>query len=268
MSAGAGADAAQAYVHWQWSHLCRGEFHECLARSADALRWLEGHPNLRLYLFAVTGASIALTWLGRWALAEEEGRKGVRAGEEFSDDSIVSMATWVIAMAYTAKGDLGRAIESAEHALQIAPTPGDRVWAGCVLALARCRAGHAGDSVAVLAQGVSALRAARFIWSEVCALWLAEAYKLTGDYESATRTLEELIANATRCGMKFHIGCAHRLLAEVALATNPTQAGEPLARPHLEESIAILEGIDAAHELALAREGYTRLQQRLDSGAP
>jgi tetratricopeptide (TPR) repeat protein len=267
-AAGDGDDAAQAYVHWQWSHLCRGEFHQSLARSADVLRSLAGRTNLRLYLFAVAGASIAYTWLGRWEQALEEGRKGLRAGEEFSDNSIVSMAAWTLAMAYTGKGDLALALEYGAHAVKIAPTPGDKVWASCVLAVARCRAGDPGNSIEVLAQGVSALRAARFVWSEVCALWLAEGYVLTGQYEQAAHALGELLAMATRCGMKFHIGCAHRLMAEIALTTNPSQAGEPLAASHFEQSIAILEEIDAAHELAVANAGYARLRHQLGPRSP
>jgi tetratricopeptide (TPR) repeat protein len=259
---GDGDDVAQAFVHWQWSHMCKGEFHQSLARSADVLRSLAGRTNLRLYLFAVTGASIAYTWLGRWEHAMDEAQKALRAGEEFSDNSVVSMAAWTLSMAYTAKGDLARALEYGEHAVRIAPTPGDKVWASCVLARARCQAGDPGDSLAVLAQGVSALRAARFIWSEVCALWLAEGYTLTGEYEKATPVLEELLAITTRCGMTFLIGCAHRLLAEIAIATNPIQAEEPFAAAHFEQSMAILGAIDAAHELALAQSGYARLSRK------
>ena len=266
-AAGNMEDAAQAYVHWQWSHLCAGELHQSLVRSDDALRSLEGRINLRLYLFAVAGASIAYTWLGRRDHAVREGEKALRTGQEFGDNSITSFASWTIAMAYTASGELARAVEYGERAVQIAPTPGDKAWASCVLAAARCPAGDAGNSVEILAQSVLALRAARFIWSEVCALWLGEAYWLSGEYEKATRTLDELLEIATRCGMKFHIGCAHRLLGEIALTTNPTQSEAPLAAPHFDKSIAILQEIGAENELALAHEGDGRLRRQLGTRA-
>ena len=62
--------------------------------------------------------------------------------------------------------------------------------------------------------------------------------------------------------MKFHLGSAHRLLGEIALTTNPTQVAEPLAAPHFEQSIAILQQINAENELALAYAGYGRLHQQ------
>ncbi len=62
--------------------------------------------------------------------------------------------------------------------------------------------------------------------------------------------------------MKFHIGSAHRLLGEIALCTNPAQIEGPLAAPHFEQSIAILQQIHAENELALAYAGYGRLYQQ------
>ena len=58
---------------------------------------------------------------------------------------------------------------------------------------------------------------------------------------------------ATRNGMRFHIGSAHRLLGEVAMHTDLAQAA-----PHFETSIAILRDIHAENELALAYAGYGR----------
>jgi len=48
------------------------------------------------------------------------------------------------------------------------------------------------------------------------------------------------------------------LLGEVALATNPAQVEAPLAAPHFEHSITILQQIHAENELALAYTGYGR----------
>jgi tetratricopeptide (TPR) repeat protein len=62
--------------------------------------------------------------------------------------------------------------------------------------------------------------------------------------------------------MKFHVGCAHRLLGEIALTINPAQEEEPLAAAHFEDSIAVLEEINAENELALAFAGYGRLHRQ------
>ena len=79
---------------------------------------------------------------------------------------------------------------------------------------------------------------------------------------NARQTLEELLELANRCGAKFYLGSAHRLLGEVALTTDPIQIAAPLAAPHFEHSIAILQQIHAENELALAYAGYGRLHQQ------
>jgi len=61
--------------------------------------------------------------------------------------------------------------------------------------------------------------------------------------------------------MKFFARCMHRLLGEVALASNPEQVIEPLAATHFEASIPILSHIKADDELALAYAGYGRLRK-------
>jgi tetratricopeptide (TPR) repeat protein len=52
------------------------------------------------------------------------------------------------------------------------------------------------------------------------------------------------------------------LLGEIALATNPAQREAPLAAPHFERGIAILQQIGAENELALTYAGYGRLHQQ------
>ena len=64
------------------------------------------------------------------------------------------------------------------------------------------------------------------------------------------------------CGVRFYGGFAQRLLGDIAMKTNPTQAGEPLAAPHFEKSIAIFKEIKAENELALAYAGYGRLHKQ------
>jgi tetratricopeptide (TPR) repeat protein len=85
---------------------------------------------------------------------------------------------------------------------------------------------------------------------------LAEGYLLTGDFNRATQTLEELLQLAERCGAKLHLAIAHRLLGEVALKTNPAEAA-----PHFEQAISIFREIKAENELALAYSGMGRLHK-------
>jgi tetratricopeptide (TPR) repeat protein len=147
-------------------------------------------------------------------------------------------------------------------AVQKAPTPADKIWAQAGLAWTWGRSGEPRRGLEFQAQAVSMHRAARCIWAELFTPFLGEGYYLAGEYDKAKQTLQELLEIAERWGMKFHIGCAHRLLGELALETNPTQIEEPLAAPHFEYSIAILQQIKAENELALAYAGYGRLYQQ------
>jgi tetratricopeptide (TPR) repeat protein len=188
----------------------------------------------------------------------EEGQEALRVGEEFSDNSIISFAAVTLSLAYTAQGDLVRAVEYGKLGVQKALTPTDKVLSQGSLAWAWCRGGEPRRGVEVLAQAVSMQRAARFIWGEQYTLFLGEGYWQAREYDRATQTLEELLEIAERCGMRFLLGSAHRFLGEIALHTNPAQVEAPLAAPHFERSIAVLHAINAVNELALAYAGYGR----------
>jgi tetratricopeptide (TPR) repeat protein len=62
--------------------------------------------------------------------------------------------------------------------------------------------------------------------------------------------------------MRLSLASAHRFLGEITLATNPAQRETPLAAPHFERSMAILQQIGVENELALAYAGYGRLHQQ------
>jgi len=258
-AAGNAEAAGQAYMIWEWSHLWRGDYEQVFALKDRTLASTEKHFNLRWYTLALYGASWASTCLGRWDEAVEHGQMGLRAGEEFSDNSVISYGAYTISCAYTSKGDLTRAIEYGELAVRKATTPSDRVWSQTFLAWAWCRAGEPRRGVEVLSQVVPITQAAHFVpFATFHTLWLCEGYWLTGEYDKATQTLDDLLEAAERCGMRFVIGSAHRLLGEIAL----TKDEVPTAATNFEKSTAILRAINAENELALAYAGYGRLQKR------
>jgi tetratricopeptide (TPR) repeat protein len=228
-----------------------------LTLEVQALRLLEERFNPRWYLFTVTGASLAHTWRGTWGAAVEEAEKALRLGTETADDGIFAFAAFVLSHAYTAKGDPERGLSYGALAVERAPTLGEKVWSQSFLAWAYCRSGRAREGIALLEPAVTMQRAGRFIWSEVCALLLGEAYWMAGDHDRAVRTLEEVLEIAGRCGMRYLVGSAHRLLAEVAMTTGAGPAAD-----HFEASIATLEAIKAENELALACAGHGRWHAR------
>jgi len=258
-AAGNAEDAGHAYAYLMLSHSDRGDYDRVLALKEDLLRTMEQRFNVRWYVRGLSGTQNACSYLGRWDEAVEEGKKALGVAEEFSDNSLISMAASHLSLAYSWKGDLGQAIEYGELAVQKAPTPGDKARSQRSLGWALCRAGEPNSGIELLTAAILPIfRAGGFMAFETpLRCYLGEGYWLAGEEEKARQTLEEGLEMAERCGARYHVGFAHRVLGEIAMKTNPAQA-----EPHLEKSIAVLREIKAENELALAYAGYGRLHKQ------
>ncbi len=263
-TSGSIGDAGYAYLLVEWSHLYNADYDLSIAFKKDALRRIDKRICPRWYIWALCGASWAYSKLGRWNAAVEEGLKALRVAKEISDNSLISFSGWIISLPYTLKGDLARALEYGEMAVQKAPTPADAVWAQGPLARALCRAGKQKKGIEILTTTVSILQSGRFMPAALPhTTWLGEGYCLAGEHEKARQTLEEFLEVAERCGARYYLGSSHRLLGQISMKTNPAQIEKPLASPHFEKSIAILRDIKAENELALAYGDYGRLHKQL-----
>jgi len=219
---------------------------------------MEHQLNLRFHTYALSLASRAYACLGRWNEAAEEGQKALSVAEEFSDNSLISWSASNLSISYTWRGDLARAVECGELAVQKAPTPVDKAFAQRSLGWAWCRSGETTRGIEFLTTVLPILRAGRFIPTEIPLMcFLGEGYWLAGENDKARQTLEKGLEMAESYEMRYYVGFTRRLLGEIALKTNPTQAA-----PHFEISIAILREIKAENELALAFVGYGRLYKQ------
>jgi class 3 adenylate cyclase len=122
-------EAGYAYVFLAFSHFDRGDYDRVLAIKEDVLRTMAHQFNLRFHTYALSLASRAFACLGRWDEAVEEGQKALSVAEEFSDNSLISWSASNLSIAYTWRGDLARAVECGELAVQKAPTPVDKSFA-------------------------------------------------------------------------------------------------------------------------------------------
>jgi class 3 adenylate cyclase/tetratricopeptide (TPR) repeat protein len=240
-TAGAFEFAGFAYNNLQWSHGCKGNFEQVFSLKKEALRTTEKQFNLRVYSYAFVAASWACTFLEHWDGAIENGKEALKKAEEFSDNSMFSFAATTICLAYWGKGELNRAIEYGELAVQKAPTPADKLWAQGFLAMAWCRAGKLRQGIESLVKVIAAHKKGRFLFGEVgYTTMLGDGYMLAGDYDKAVEILKEGLALAESSGMKWFIGFAHVFLGQEALRTTPTQAVH-----HFEQSIASFQQIQA-----------------------
>jgi class 3 adenylate cyclase/tetratricopeptide (TPR) repeat protein/ribosomal protein L40E len=251
-------EAGYAYVFWELSHFDRGDFERVLALKEDVLRTMKQKFNLRWHTYALSIASRAYACLGRWNEAVEEAETALRVAEEWSDNSLISFVAWNLSIAYTWKGDLDRAVEYGELAVQKAPTPADKAWAQRSLGWAWCRAGEPTRGIELLTKVLSIFRAGRFIPTAIpLTCFLGEGYWLAGEDDRARQTLAEGLQMADSYGVRYYAGFAHRLLGEIVLKTKPTQVA-----PHFEKSIAIFREITAENELAMAYAGYGRYHKK------
>jgi tetratricopeptide (TPR) repeat protein len=241
-----------------WSHVDRGDFEQVIALKEDVLHKIEERFNLRWYVRLLCVVSRAYSYLGRWDQAVEEAQKALKVAEQSTDNSLIIFAAWTLSMAYTWRGDLGRGVEYGELALQKAVTPADKAWTGRGLGWALCRAGETNRGIELLGAAVEIVRASGHMPSKIpTSCILGAGYSLVGKDDKARQTLEECLEMADRCGARYYLGWAQRLLGEIALKTNPAKA-----TTHFEKSIAVLGEIKAENELALAYAGYGRLHKQ------
>ena len=187
----------------------------------------------------------------------------MRLAEEFSDNSLISFAAWHISLTYFWLGDLDRALKYGELAVEKAPTPADKLLAQAILACAWLRSGEPQRGIETLEALVPIFRSVGATIFEIAFLpALGEGYWLAGEYDKARQTVEQTLGIAEQYECKYQIGYAHQLLGEIALKTNPAQAGDPLAGPCFEKAIAMTQEIKAENNLALACAGYGRFHKQ------
>jgi predicted ATPase len=265
-TAGDAEAAGYTLMCLEWGHLWKGEYDKVLRYEERVLKKMEERFNLRTATCALAAASWAYSFLGCWNDAVREGERELRLAEEYADSSTIAFAAMVLSVAHTSRGDLARAIEYGETAVKRAVTPADRAWTQGVLGWALCRAGDPSRASDMLREVVANHRKAGFLGAEYYAVWLGEAYWRAGERQRAVDTLTEEVEIAERCGLRFFLASARRLLGEIALS-DPTTEGRRLAQDHFSHSIDLLQEIGAENELALAYSGYAQLfRQSGDAG--
>jgi tetratricopeptide (TPR) repeat protein len=256
-SAGNVEDVAYAYHVLAWSHLLRSQFDRVFAYKEKVFRTLDKKLNFVVLVRTLTAASAGCTFLGRWDSAVEHAQEALLLAKRSSDKSLITQATYILAMAYSFMGESKLAIEHAELSVKNAPSTGIRQWSRMFSGGAWCRFGEPKKGIETLVSILPDLQAGRFFAGQVAAMYyLAEGYLIAGDLAKATETAEDLLELAEPRGARFHSGCAQRILGEVALKTEPSQA-----TPLFEKAISIFREIKAENELALAYTGMGRLHK-------
>jgi tetratricopeptide (TPR) repeat protein len=246
------------FLSLQWTYLWKGDLDQAIRLKQDVLEIMNQQFNLRCYVMSLAGSAWAYFHLGNWDEAIRDGKKGLNAAEEYSNKSLISFAASAIARANTLKGDDGKALKYAEMAVQKAPTLGDRTFAQSCLAWALCRFKDPLKGVELGTTLVPMYRAVRFVPGEISTrLIVGEGYLFAGEYDKANHEITESMELAGNCGMKFYVGWGYRLLGEIALKTDSSQA-----MLHFGKTLDVFRKIKAENELALTYSGYGRLYKQ------
>jgi tetratricopeptide (TPR) repeat protein len=251
-------DLGYAYGFLVTIHFDLSDYDKIFSSKEDAFLIFEQKFDPRWYVHILSIASRACSSLGRWAEAAKIGKKALSVAEEYSDNSLITFASFNISINYGWEFDIVRAIEYGELAIEKAQTHGDMAWAQRSLGWALCRAEKHKKGIELLVNVLPTFGVGQYLSGETDLLcFLGEGYFLAGDEHKARQTLEKGLEIASRCGARYYIGFANRLLGEISLRNDPFQA-----TAHLQRSIAIFKEIKAENELALAYKVYARLMEK------
>ena len=254
---------AATHVLLGWVKLLAGELTDIPRVARLALAGLRESFDLRWLVWTRSFASLGDMWMGRWTGAVAHAERGLSVAQEYDDTSLVSFALWTLGMAHAARGDLELALDAGARSVAAAPTPSDRSWAEAANGWFIARAGRPAEAIPALEQAVAANRSVRFVWGEVLANELAEAYLLAGRLEDARATLDETAARCAAGGMTLPGAIALRLTAEVeAVARDDADRGSR-ALDAYRHAIVALGSMRMRPELALAHAGLGRLLVQL-----
>jgi tetratricopeptide (TPR) repeat protein len=221
-----------------------GNYEEVIKLKEEILRVMQKRLNDRWYALESCSVSWAFSHLGRWDEAIEEGQKALGFAQGIADKSLVTFVNFVLSYAYIWKGVPRLAIKYGQIAVDKAPTPSDKTWAQGILSWAWCRAGNPKKGVDELVAILPISRERNFMPTEIIhTIMLAEGYWQLREVDKANATLKQGIDLAERCGMKFYLGWAHRLLGEIALETDLANAAA-----HFEQGIGFFKEIKAQNE--------------------
>jgi len=256
--------AAHAYAHLQWVRLQRGEYEDALMLEASSLRALAQAPDMRLWVYALTGSAYACAMLGRWSLGLKKGHQALQESERARDLSLVCFSyTFGLTIVYLQQGATDMAIECGRRAVESSQTPAERQWAEVFYGWALAPKDPAA-AVELLEPVAAFYRAARLDWQDCFAsVPLGEACCLAGRMEQARESLEHTVDLGGRLGIRLFSASAQRLLGEVMLAEGTSEALAK-AQYHFEGAMRSLAESKAENELALAWVGYGKLQLLLD----
>jgi class 3 adenylate cyclase/tetratricopeptide (TPR) repeat protein len=246
--------------HWlQWCYVMKGEMDRAIALKSRILGRLDKSSQLFPYVYSLSSTIYAHAFLGQWDQAEEDGQRAIKAAEEFSNNSMVSFVAINLSIAEILKGDLPRAVEYAEMASQKASTLANRVWAQSTLVWAQGKAQGPLMALQVFSTIAPLFRASGFAFAAVLmSIGLGELSWLAGQYDEANKFLRECLDLSDRYGAKYFAAWAHRLLGEVALKQESSNASF-----HFEQSMSIADEIRSENELALACAGYGRFLRKI-----
>ena len=255
--------AYNAYVIKSYSCLWTSDYQKLHALKEEILNLMDEKFNLETYVHSLVSYSLSFSDAGQFDKAADECLKALKMAQKYSDDSLISISSTFVSIAYNLKGDMERAQKYADLAMDKAPNPRDEVAARICYASYLSRSGNPKQGTQVLAPYIPILISVKFQQGLINSLWfLSEGYLLSKEYDKALKTVENLMELAERHKMIHRLGIAHYIKGEIALETEPDRTPT-----HLEKSLAILKPLKAEYLLARVYCAYGRYHKQKGDNA-
>jgi tetratricopeptide (TPR) repeat protein len=253
--------AAFAYVVTQYLLWSKGDLQRSLEFEAPCLRAHALAPNLRVYMWSLTISGWALGDIGQFDRGLAKCEVAMSAGDGASDPSIVCECLWTMAIIFLGRGAVDSAVEYAQRAIDVGPTPADRAWAQVTLGWALSRSSPE-TSIRLLEPMEPVFRAAgqivTLVWLGVA---LGESYWRAGRLKDALRTLCDTVKLSQWSRAKHWEGKAHRLIGEIGLEQATADSLES-AGDHFRTALSLFEMCGAEPDIARANAGLGQVMQR------
>lgn len=243
---------ANAYIGLEWDYMFKDDYDKVFELRDKTLHLMEKHIFPYEYVYAVLGACYAYSNMGRWEESLNEAREGIKIARKFSDNSLLAVAALHMSRTYIIKGDIDKATEHAEMALEKAPTPADQAWAQSILAWAWSLSEQLDKAIEFWEGLAPLMKAVQYQPGAIQVLiLLGQGYLLARNFDKAKKTLEECADISKRYEMNLYLGRSHYLLAEINIESDPKRAEN-----YLNNSVLILSNLKAIPFLARAYSVY------------
>ena len=236
-----------------------GHLNEAAKMLGQAASIFEHTANWPEWIQAKAFRGTAVACMGEYRQGEQEVRQALSRAEELNFLPGICVGHNCLGYAYLFGGELDKAIEAAQAAIQVSGQSGERIYAyvgSGIAAWAACRKGLPTEASSHLARckAIAQELGGRVIMGDLFATAAAEIAFEAHQFEKAVSLAQGAIQIAKPVNGILAEGVAHRVWGRALYASDAQQWDE--AQSHLAQSVKILEAGQNTNEVARTHETW------------